>query len=68
MALNLLWRRVDECNLHVRLGGLRSSRCPQAARFRALAEQKDFLTSGKDVDPDIAVLKEAKAAEYEKLK
>jgi len=32
-----------------------------AARVRALAAYKDFLTLWKDADPDIAILKEAKA-------
>jgi eukaryotic-like serine/threonine-protein kinase len=38
-----------------------------AARVRALAAYKEFLTLWKDADPDIPILKEAKA-EYEKLK
>ena len=37
-----------------------------AARVRALAAYKDFLALWKDADPDIAILKEAKA-EYAKL-
>jgi tetratricopeptide (TPR) repeat protein len=37
-----------------------------AARVRALGDYKDFLTLWKDADPDIPVLKEAKA-EYAKL-
>jgi eukaryotic-like serine/threonine-protein kinase len=37
-----------------------------AARVRALAAYKDFLTLWKDADPDISILKEAKA-EYAKL-
>jgi len=37
-----------------------------AARARALAAYKDFLTLWKDADPDIPVLKQAKA-EYAKL-
>ena len=37
----------------------------QAARVRALAEYKDFLTLWKDADPDIPILKQAKA-EYAK--
>jgi eukaryotic-like serine/threonine-protein kinase len=37
-----------------------------AARVRALASYKDFLTLWKDVDPDIPILKQAKA-EYAKL-
>ncbi len=37
-----------------------------AARVRALAAYKDFLTLWKDADPDIPVLKEA-TAEYAKL-
>ena len=37
-----------------------------AARIRALAAYKDFLTLWKDADPDVPVLKEAKA-EYAKL-
>jgi len=36
-----------------------------AARTRALAAHKDFLTLWKDADPDIPILKEAKA-EYAK--
>jgi serine/threonine protein kinase/tetratricopeptide (TPR) repeat protein len=37
-----------------------------AARVRAIAAYKDFLTLWKDADPDIPILKEAKA-EYAKL-
>jgi tetratricopeptide (TPR) repeat protein len=37
-----------------------------AARVRALSAYKDFLTLWKDADPDIPILKEAKA-EYAKL-
>ena len=37
-----------------------------AARVRALAAYKEFLTLWKDADPDVAVLKEAKT-EYAKL-
>ena len=37
-----------------------------AARTRALGAYKDFLTLWKDADPDIPILKEAKA-EYAKL-
>jgi serine/threonine protein kinase len=37
-----------------------------AARVRALADYKDFLTLWKDADPDIPILKAAKA-EYAKL-
>jgi hypothetical protein len=37
-----------------------------AVRVRALAAYKDFLTLWKDADPDIPILKEAKA-EYAKL-
>jgi hypothetical protein len=37
-----------------------------AARVRALAAYKDFLTLWKDADPDIPILKQAKA-EYETL-
>jgi hypothetical protein len=37
-----------------------------AARVRALAAYKDFLALWKDADPDISILKEAKA-EYAKL-
>ena len=37
-----------------------------AARVRALAAYKDFLTLWKDADPDIPILKESKA-EYAKL-
>jgi hypothetical protein len=38
-----------------------------AARVRALATYKDFLTLWKDADPGIPILKQAKA-EYAKLK
>ena len=38
-----------------------------AARVRVLAAYKDFLTLWKDADPDIPILKEAKA-EYAKLR
>jgi len=38
-----------------------------AARTRALAAYKDFLTLWKDADPDVPILKQAKA-EYAKLK
>ena len=37
-----------------------------AARVRALAAYKDFLTLWKDADPDIPILKQAEA-EYAKL-
>jgi hypothetical protein len=37
-----------------------------AARFRARAAYKDFLTLWKDADPDIPILKQAKA-EYARL-
>jgi eukaryotic-like serine/threonine-protein kinase len=37
-----------------------------AARVRALAAYKDFLTLWKDADPDVPILKDAKA-EYAKL-
>jgi hypothetical protein len=37
-----------------------------AVRTRALAAYKDFLTLWKDADPDIPILKQAKA-EYAKL-
>jgi hypothetical protein len=37
-----------------------------AARVRALAGYKEFLTLWKDADPDIPILKKAKA-EYAKL-
>jgi hypothetical protein len=37
-----------------------------AARMRALAAYKDFLTLWKDANPDIPILKRAKA-EYAKL-
>jgi len=50
------------------LGGKESYLMPaDAARVRLLAAYKDFLTRWKDVDPDIPILKQAKA-EYEKLK
>jgi len=44
----------------------RTSQVADAARVRALAAYKDFLTLWKDADPDIPILKEAKA-EYAKL-
>jgi len=37
-----------------------------AARVRAIAAYKDFLTLWKDADPDVPILKQAKA-EYAKL-
>jgi len=37
-----------------------------AARVRALAAYKDLLTLWKDADPDISILKQAKA-EYARL-
>ena len=37
-----------------------------AARVRALAAYKDFLTLWKDADPDIPILKQSEA-EYAKL-
>jgi len=37
-----------------------------AARMRALIAYQDFLTLWKDADPDIPILKQAKA-EYAKL-
>jgi eukaryotic-like serine/threonine-protein kinase len=44
----------------------RSSQGGDADRVRALGAYKDFLTLWKDADPDIPILKEAKA-EYAKL-
>jgi hypothetical protein len=44
----------------------RSSQGGDADRVRALAAYKDFLTLWKDADPDIPILKQAKA-EYAKL-
>ena len=44
----------------------RTSQGADAARVRALAAYKDFLTLWKDADPDIPILKQAKA-EYAKL-
>ena len=52
-----------------RLGNNASEISPadrDAARVRALAAYKDFLTLWKHADPDIHILKEAKA-EYAKL-
>jgi len=43
-----------------------SADAAHAARVRALAAYKDFLTLWKDADPDIHILKQAKA-EYAKL-
>jgi hypothetical protein len=40
--------------------------CDRREHSRALAAYKDFLTLWKDADPDIPILKEAKA-EYAKL-
>jgi hypothetical protein len=37
-----------------------------AARFRALKAYKEFLALWKDADPDVPILKQAKA-EYAKL-
>ncbi|MGA2647629.1 MAG: hypothetical protein ABSF15_23250 [Candidatus Sulfotelmatobacter sp.] len=42
------------------------SHCVAAARVRALAAYKDFLGLWKDADPDIPILKDAKAG-YAKL-
>ncbi len=58
-------------HLGVARGNAMQSRTSQgadadAARVRALAAYKDFLTLWKDADPDIPILKEAKA-EYAKL-
>jgi len=44
----------------------RTSQGADAARVHALAAYKDFLTLWKDADPDIPILKQAKA-EYSKL-
>jgi hypothetical protein len=44
----------------------KSSLGADAARVRALAAYKDFLTLWKDADPDIPILKQAKA-EYAHL-
>jgi eukaryotic-like serine/threonine-protein kinase len=44
----------------------RTSQDADAARVRTLAAYKDFLTLWKDADPDIPILKQAKA-EYAKL-
>jgi len=49
---------------HVRVG--QSTADGDAARVRAFAAYKDFLTLWKDADPGIPILKEAKA-EYAKL-
>jgi tetratricopeptide (TPR) repeat protein len=46
--------------------GQRQGADADAARVRALAAYKDFLTLWKDADPDIPILKQAKA-EYAKL-
>ena len=43
-----------------------AGRGADAARVRALAAYKDFLALWRDADPDIPILKEAKA-EYAKL-
>jgi hypothetical protein len=43
------------------------ARNADAARVRALATYKDFLSLWKDADPDIPILKQAKA-EYAQLK
>jgi hypothetical protein len=39
----------------------RTSQSGDAARVRALAAYKDFLALWKDADPDIPILKQAKA-------
>jgi len=44
----------------------KTSQDADAARVRALASYKDFLTLWKNADPDIPILKEARA-EYAKL-
>jgi hypothetical protein len=43
-----------------------SGAAADAARVRALTAYKDFLALWKDADPDIPILKQAKA-EYAKL-
>ena len=45
---------------------VKTSQGADAARVRALAAYKDFLTLWKDADPDIPILKQAKA-EYARL-
>lgn len=45
----------------------RKERNSFSGKIRALATYQDFLTRRKDADPDIPILKEAKA-EYHKLK
>ena len=54
------------CQRAMQVENLAGERMPIAARVRALAAYKDFLTLWKDADPDIPILKEAKA-EYAKL-
>jgi hypothetical protein len=45
---------------------LKTTRRNHVARTRALTAYKEFLTLWKDADPDIPILKQAKA-EYAKL-
>ena len=58
--------RPGEQNSPAAAGGEISPADRAAARVRALAAYKDFLTLWKDADPDIPILKQAKA-EYAKL-
>jgi hypothetical protein len=60
-------RRIHPACYETRKVPLRSQGADaDAARVRALAAYKDFLTLWKDADPDVPILKQAKA-EYAKL-
>jgi len=68
------WKRVDDllqAALQVPAARqdefLRQAFAGDAARIRALAAYKDFPTLWKDADPDIPILRQAKA-EYAKLR
>jgi eukaryotic-like serine/threonine-protein kinase len=58
--------RLGRARANVLEGRTSQGAAADAARVRALAAYKDFLTLWKDADPDIPILKQAKA-EYAKL-
>ena len=58
--------RLEMARASVLQAGTSQGADADAARVRALASYKDFLTLWKDADPDIPILKQAKA-EYAKL-
>ena len=60
------WARLGVARANVLQSRTSQGADADAARVRALAAYKDFLTLWKDADPDIPILKQAKA-EYAKL-